>query len=70
MRSLTELGSCADILAFGFFVNENLVVKDVRLEVRSDLGVATPIALVYAGVKTGGDVRSWYVINGDAKDRL
>ncbi|GKA94627.1 hypothetical protein Tco_0816665, partial [Tanacetum coccineum] len=38
--------------------------------VRSDLGVATPIALVYAGVKTSGDVRSWYVINGDAKDRL
>ncbi|GJY37109.1 hypothetical protein Tco_0422487, partial [Tanacetum coccineum] len=35
--------------------------------VRSDVGVATPRALVYAGVKTSGDARSWYVISGDAK---
>ncbi|GJT94764.1 hypothetical protein Tco_1090282 [Tanacetum coccineum] len=32
-----------------------------------DLGVATPRALVYAGVMTSGDVRSWYMISGDAK---
>ncbi|GJT99411.1 hypothetical protein Tco_1109750 [Tanacetum coccineum] len=32
-----------------------------------DLEVATPIALVYAGVMTSGDARSWYMISGDAK---
>ncbi|GJU85495.1 hypothetical protein Tco_1293041 [Tanacetum coccineum] len=32
-----------------------------------DLGVATPRALVYAGDKTSGDARSWYMISGDAK---
>ncbi|GKF29411.1 hypothetical protein Tco_0095753, partial [Tanacetum coccineum] len=32
-----------------------------------DLGVATPRALVYAGVMTSGDARSWYMISGDAK---
>ncbi|GKD57176.1 putative reverse transcriptase domain-containing protein [Tanacetum coccineum] len=32
-----------------------------------DLGVATPKALVYAGVMTSGDARSWYMISGDAK---
>ncbi|GJS10729.1 BTB/POZ domain-containing protein POB1-like protein [Tanacetum coccineum] len=32
-----------------------------------DLGVATPRALVYAGVMTNGDARSWYMISGDAK---
>ncbi|GKB49065.1 hypothetical protein Tco_0899818 [Tanacetum coccineum] len=32
-----------------------------------DLGVATPRALVYAGLMTSGDARSWYMISGDAK---
>ncbi|GJZ75197.1 putative reverse transcriptase domain-containing protein [Tanacetum coccineum] len=32
-----------------------------------DLEVATPRALVYAGMMTSGDVRSWYMISGDAK---
>ncbi|GKB33336.1 hypothetical protein Tco_0872737 [Tanacetum coccineum] len=32
-----------------------------------DLGVATPRALVYAGMMTSGDARSWYMISGDAK---
>nr|GEW47085.1 hypothetical protein [Tanacetum cinerariifolium] len=32
-----------------------------------DLGVATPRALVYAGVMTSGDARSRYMISGDAK---
>ncbi|GJZ45853.1 putative reverse transcriptase domain-containing protein [Tanacetum coccineum] len=32
-----------------------------------DLGVTTPRALVYAGVMTSGDARSWYMIRGDAK---
>ncbi|GKA42011.1 putative reverse transcriptase domain-containing protein [Tanacetum coccineum] len=32
-----------------------------------DLGVATPRALVYAGLMTSGDAWSWYMISGDAK---
>nr|GEU48682.1 reverse transcriptase domain-containing protein [Tanacetum cinerariifolium] len=32
-----------------------------------DIGVVTPRSLVYAGVMTSEDVRSWYMINGDAK---
>ncbi|GJS66131.1 hypothetical protein Tco_0680695 [Tanacetum coccineum] len=32
-----------------------------------NLGVATPRALVYVGLMTSGDARSWYMINGDAK---
>ncbi|GJX00693.1 putative reverse transcriptase domain-containing protein [Tanacetum coccineum] len=32
-----------------------------------NLVVATPRALVYTGDKTSGDVRSWYMISGDAK---
>ncbi|GKD37750.1 hypothetical protein Tco_1257957 [Tanacetum coccineum] len=32
-----------------------------------DLGVATPRALVYVGLMTSGDARSWYMISGDAK---
>ncbi|GJY62525.1 hypothetical protein Tco_0463182, partial [Tanacetum coccineum] len=32
-----------------------------------DLGVATPRALVYAGVMTSGDARSLYMISEDAK---
>nr|GEY76582.1 reverse transcriptase domain-containing protein [Tanacetum cinerariifolium] len=32
-----------------------------------DLGVMTPRALVYAGVMTSGDARSWYMISGGAK---
>ncbi|GJT04358.1 hypothetical protein Tco_0838820 [Tanacetum coccineum] len=32
-----------------------------------DLGVATPTALVYAGLMTSEDARSWYMISGDAK---
>ncbi|GJT16933.1 putative reverse transcriptase domain-containing protein, partial [Tanacetum coccineum] len=32
-----------------------------------NLGVATPRALVYAGLMTSGDARSWYMISGDAK---
>ncbi|GKB49568.1 hypothetical protein Tco_0900321 [Tanacetum coccineum] len=32
-----------------------------------DLGVVTPRALVYAGLMTSGDARSWYMINGDVK---
>nr|GEX31104.1 putative reverse transcriptase domain-containing protein [Tanacetum cinerariifolium] len=32
-----------------------------------DLRVATPRALVYAGVMTSGDARSWYMISEDAK---
>ncbi|GKB45697.1 retrovirus-related pol polyprotein from transposon TNT 1-94, partial [Tanacetum coccineum] len=32
-----------------------------------DLGIATLRALVHAGDKTNGDVRSWYMISGDAK---
>ncbi|GKF55933.1 hypothetical protein Tco_0166273, partial [Tanacetum coccineum] len=32
-----------------------------------DLGVATPIALVYAGLMTSGDAKSWYMISGDVK---
>nr|GEV50167.1 retrotransposon protein, putative, Ty3-gypsy subclass [Tanacetum cinerariifolium] len=30
-------------------------------------GVATPRALVYVGLMTSGDARSWYMISGDAK---
>ncbi|GJY05307.1 hypothetical protein Tco_0371247 [Tanacetum coccineum] len=32
-----------------------------------NLGVATPRALVYAGLMTSRDARSWYMISGDAK---
>ncbi|GKB75135.1 putative reverse transcriptase domain-containing protein [Tanacetum coccineum] len=32
-----------------------------------DLGVATPRALVYAGMMTSGDAKSWYMISEDAK---
>ncbi|GKD29376.1 hypothetical protein Tco_1240154, partial [Tanacetum coccineum] len=32
-----------------------------------DLEVATPRALVYVGLMTSGDARSWYMISGDAK---
>nr|GEX61224.1 hypothetical protein [Tanacetum cinerariifolium] len=32
-----------------------------------NLGVETPKALVYVGVMTSGDARSWYMISGDAK---
>ncbi|GJY53687.1 hypothetical protein Tco_0445351 [Tanacetum coccineum] len=32
-----------------------------------NLGVATPRALVYTGLMTSGDDRSWYMISGDAK---
>nr|GEV02482.1 putative reverse transcriptase domain-containing protein [Tanacetum cinerariifolium] len=32
-----------------------------------DLRVATPRALVYAGLMTSGDASSWYMISGDAK---
>ncbi|GJS59836.1 hypothetical protein Tco_0654620 [Tanacetum coccineum] len=32
-----------------------------------DLGVATPRALVYVGLMTSGDARSWYMISEDAK---
>nr|GEY20809.1 hypothetical protein [Tanacetum cinerariifolium] len=32
-----------------------------------DLGFATPRALVYAGLMTSEDARSWYMISGDAK---
>ncbi|GJX52085.1 putative reverse transcriptase domain-containing protein [Tanacetum coccineum] len=32
-----------------------------------DLRVTTPRAVVHAGDKTSGDVRSWYMISGDAK---
>nr|GFB12171.1 hypothetical protein [Tanacetum cinerariifolium] len=32
-----------------------------------NLGVATPIALVYAGLMTSEDARSWYMISRDVK---
>ncbi|GKF45773.1 hypothetical protein Tco_0135575, partial [Tanacetum coccineum] len=32
-----------------------------------DLGVATPRALVYAGMMTSRDASSWYMISRDAK---
>ncbi|GKE84970.1 hypothetical protein Tco_1558712, partial [Tanacetum coccineum] len=32
-----------------------------------NLGVATPRALVYVGLMTCGDARSWYMISRDAK---
>nr|GEX85394.1 hypothetical protein [Tanacetum cinerariifolium] len=32
-----------------------------------NLGVATPRALVYAGLMTNEDARSWYMISGEAK---
>ncbi|GKF06602.1 hypothetical protein Tco_0037270, partial [Tanacetum coccineum] len=32
-----------------------------------NLEVATPRALVYAGLMTSEDARSWYMISGDAK---
>ncbi|GJX28177.1 hypothetical protein Tco_0236256 [Tanacetum coccineum] len=32
-----------------------------------NLGVVTPRALVYAGLMTSEDARSWYMISGDAK---
>ncbi|GKF86746.1 hypothetical protein Tco_0254573, partial [Tanacetum coccineum] len=32
-----------------------------------NLRVATPIALVYVGLMTSGDARSWYMISGDAR---
>ncbi|GJW82311.1 hypothetical protein Tco_0146286 [Tanacetum coccineum] len=32
-----------------------------------DIGVAAPIALVYAGLMTSGDARPCYMISGDAK---
>nr|GEZ00819.1 hypothetical protein [Tanacetum cinerariifolium] len=38
-----------------------------RLLVAYDLGVATPRELVYAGVMTSRDARSWYMISKEAK---
>ncbi|GJU75551.1 putative reverse transcriptase domain-containing protein [Tanacetum coccineum] len=40
---------------------------DGRLLGAYDLGVVTLRALVYAGLMTSGDARSWYMISGDAK---
>ncbi|GJR67345.1 hypothetical protein Tco_0013410 [Tanacetum coccineum] len=41
--------------------------SDVLSEVREGIGVATPRALVYAGLMTSGDARSRYMISGNAK---
>ncbi|GJT79817.1 hypothetical protein Tco_1054159 [Tanacetum coccineum] len=66
--------SCSDVVAFA------CVILSLLLEVALckcsstgrplgayNLGVATPRALVYAGLMTSGDARSWYMISGDAK---
>ncbi|GJT56983.1 putative reverse transcriptase domain-containing protein [Tanacetum coccineum] len=78
-----KLKPCADVIAFACVIEILLLKTCLRAAgyaypsygvivwnggVRSDLGVATPRALVYAGMKTSGDARSGYVISGDAKD--
>ncbi|GJR94350.1 putative reverse transcriptase domain-containing protein [Tanacetum coccineum] len=58
-----EFTSCSDVVAFA------CVILSLLLEALGayDLGVATPRALVYAGLMTSGDAMSWYMISGDAK---
>ncbi|GKA95356.1 putative reverse transcriptase domain-containing protein [Tanacetum coccineum] len=69
-----KLKSCPDVISFA------CVILSLLLEVALckcssterplgayNLGVATPRALVYAGLITSGDARSWYMISGDAK---
>nr|GFC32624.1 hypothetical protein [Tanacetum cinerariifolium] len=55
--------SCSDVVALA------CVILSLLLEALGayDLGVVTPRALVYVGLMTSGDVRSWYMISGDAK---
>ncbi|GJT83881.1 reverse transcriptase domain-containing protein [Tanacetum coccineum] len=66
--------SCSDVVAFA------CVILSLLLEVALckcsstgrplgayNLGVATPRALVYAGLMTSRDARSWYMISRDAK---
>ncbi|GJT92183.1 putative reverse transcriptase domain-containing protein [Tanacetum coccineum] len=48
---------------FGKF---NVEMSRVNTLSAYNLGVVTPRALVHAGDKTSGDVRSWYMISGDA----
>ncbi|GKA20794.1 putative reverse transcriptase domain-containing protein [Tanacetum coccineum] len=69
-----RLKSCSDVVAF------SCVILRLLLEVALckcsstgrplgayNLGVATPRALVYAGLMTSGDARSWYMISGDGE---
>ncbi|GJZ36624.1 putative reverse transcriptase domain-containing protein [Tanacetum coccineum] len=53
--------SCSDVVAFA------CVILRLLLEGSKSPSVATPIALVYVGLMTSGDARSWYMISGDAR---
>ncbi|GKC42396.1 hypothetical protein Tco_1060118, partial [Tanacetum coccineum] len=66
--------SCSDVVSFACVILSLLLegLPYVNAPASSPLGaydpgVATPKALVYDGVMTSGDARSWYMINGDAK---
>ncbi|GJT51297.1 hypothetical protein Tco_0977454 [Tanacetum coccineum] len=75
--------SCSNVIAFAcvilsLLLEDNLCAYDCYVNIMwydyscmhrgaYDLGVATPRALVYAGLMTSGDARSWYMIREDAK---
>ncbi|GJS67721.1 RNA-directed DNA polymerase, eukaryota [Tanacetum coccineum] len=75
--------SCSDIIAFAcvilsLLIEDNLCAYECYVNIMwyddscmhrgaYDLEVATPRALVYAGLMTSEDARSWYMISGDAK---
>nr|GEY88995.1 hypothetical protein [Tanacetum cinerariifolium] len=75
--------SCSNAVAFtcvilSLLLEDNLCAYDCYVNIMwydsscmhrgvYDLGVATPRALVYAGLMTSDDARSWYMISGDAK---
>nr|GEV19667.1 hypothetical protein [Tanacetum cinerariifolium] len=52
--------SCSDVIAFACVIL-SLLLKALGA---CDLGVATSRALVYDGLMTSGDSRSWYMISG------
>ncbi|GJX22813.1 putative reverse transcriptase domain-containing protein [Tanacetum coccineum] len=61
LESLSQPWSCSDVVAFA------CVILRLLLEGSKSPSVATPIALVYVGLMTSGDARSWYMISGDAR---
>ncbi|GJZ50336.1 putative reverse transcriptase domain-containing protein [Tanacetum coccineum] len=69
-----RLKSCSDVVAFACVILSLLLEVALckcsstgRLLGAYNIGVATPRALVCAGLMTSGDARSWYMISGDAK---
>ncbi|GKB67231.1 hypothetical protein Tco_0928643 [Tanacetum coccineum] len=65
---------CSDVVAFACVILSllleiclNVNAPAGRLLGAYDLGFATTRALVYAGLMTSGDARSWYMISRDAK---